>query len=731
MSGKRAGRVLAAVLGVLAAVGGIPAAGRAQPAAIPAGAPYDRTPPRLSFVDGQASFWRPGAEEWVAAQVNTPLAPGDELYTGPTGNLEIQIGARAYVRAWGGTHIGLATLEPDYLQVTVRAGNASLDLRRLDAGHTVEVATPNAAFTIEHAGYYRLSVTEGRTSFITRRGGRATVTTASGVAASIAPSEEVVVQGTDSPHTATYVAPPLDDWDRWNYTRTDQLIDAVSARYVSPGVYGVDDLDHYGSWRVVQTYGPVWVPAGVPVGWAPYSTGSWVWDPFFGWTWVDTAPWGWAPYHHGRWVFVDTFWAWAPGPIVVQPVYAPALVAFFGPRVGIGIGFGPAVGWVALGWGEPIVPWWGPAGFVGVPWWGGWGGPRIVNHVVISHTTVVHVHDIHTYRNADVRHAVVAVPRERFGRDVVPRARIAQVDVRQLEPLRTGIEVAPARASLAPGAVRGVRPPETALGRAVVATRPPEDPGRWLRPQGIPEVSAGPARPARVVSAPVRRDETTPAPRPPFGASQVERSRPPLPPVAPRPQVGAGAERVAPSAAGPALTPRSQPRPAVPSPRVEPRAGVAVPPSSPTPGVETRPAAPLRDRVQPSGPAASAPAVRPGVSAPSPAPRPVTPPQARVQPPGPAASAPAIKPGVSVSPRATPAPRPAVPQPSAVRPAPRPEMRTLPGEPANRLYPGRVGTAPGQSMRPSIAVPARGPATPSSAGGRLQREMPSQRPPGR
>jgi hypothetical protein len=697
MNWKRAGRAIAALLWLLAAIGGIPAAGRAQPPAVPGGGPVDRTPPRLSFVDGQASFWRPGAEEWVAAQVNTPLAPGDELYTGPTGNLEIQIGARAYVRAWGGTHVGLATLEPDYLQFTVRAGHASLDLRRLDAGHTVEVATPNAAFTIEHAGYYRLSVTEGRTSFITRRGGRATVTTASGAAASIAPSEEVVVQGADSPQTATYVAPPLDDWDRWNYARTDQLIDAVSARYVSPGVYGVDDLDHYGSWRVVQTYGPVWVPTGVPVGWAPYSTGSWVWDPFFGWTWVDTAPWGWAPYHHGRWVFVDTFWAWAPGPIVVRPAYAPALVAFFGPRGGVGIG--PAVGWIALGWGEPIVPWWGPAGFVGVPWWGGWGGPRIVNHVVISHTTVVHVHDIHTYRNADVRNAVVAVPRDRFGRDLVPRARIAQVDVRQLEPLRARIEVAPARASLAPGGVRGVRPPETAFGRTVVATRPPEDPGRWLKPQGIPEVSAGPARPSRVVSAPVRRDETTPAPRPPFGASQVERPRPAMPPrfevrpapsatpVAPRPQVGARAEPVAPRAAGPALTPGGQPRPAVPSP-----------PSSPRLGGETRPAAP---------------------------------PQAGGQPRGPAASVPAIQPGVSVSPGVMPTPRPAVPQQSAVRPAPRPEMRTLPGEPANRLYPGRVGTAPAQSMRPSIAVPARGPATQSSAGGRLQQGMPSQRPPGR
>src|SRR5262249_5354707 len=129
----------------------------------------------------------------------------------------------------------------------------------------------------------------------------------------------------------------------------------------APETYGASELDRYGAWRVVPTYGSVWMPTGMPSGWAPYSTGSWALDPFYGWTWVDTAPWGWAPYHYGRWGFVDGFWAWAPGPVVVRPVYAPALVAFFGgpsARVSVSIG-GPVVGWVALGWGEPVVPWWG------------------------------------------------------------------------------------------------------------------------------------------------------------------------------------------------------------------------------------------------------------------------------------------------------------------------------------------------------------------------------------
>src|SRR5260370_24800042 len=116
--------------------------------------PSDRTPPRLSFVDGQVSFWRPGAQDWAQAQVNTPLAPGDELATAAPGNLEVQIGARAFVRAWANTQVGLANQAADFLQFKVTTWRASFDLRTIEPGHTVEVDTPHAAFTIAHARHY-------------------------------------------------------------------------------------------------------------------------------------------------------------------------------------------------------------------------------------------------------------------------------------------------------------------------------------------------------------------------------------------------------------------------------------------------------------------------------------------------------------------------------------------------------------------------------------------------
>ncbi len=500
------------------------------------------TPPRLSFVDGEVSYFRPGAQDWAPAQVNTALAPGDEVYTGSRGNLELQVGARAYVRAWGDSQLGLVNHEPDFLQLKVTAGHVSLDLRTVEAGRTIEIDTPHAAFTIERAGYYRVDVTDGASSFVTRRSGQATMTPAGGQAVAVEASEEVVLEGTTTPTVKSYVAPELDAWDRWNYARTDELIDAISSRYVSSGVYGIDDLDHYGDWRVVPQYGSVWVPQSVPAGWAPYSTGRWVLDPYYGWTWVDTAPWGWAPYHYGRWVFVSGYWAWAPGPVIIRPVYAPALVAFFGgPSVRVAIG-APGVSWVALSWGEPLVPWWGRPHFIGRPTWTGWGGPRVVNNVVVNRTTVVNVTNINVYRNTTVQHAVVAVREENFGRGSVQQARIAQIDARRLEPARTPLRLTADASSYVAASGHGARPPENTITRSVVATRAPRREGARQGDGARPEGGRGEARrgdgpradgvgapPPRIVPAP-RPASTVPVPaRPAFGNSEVERQRPPRP----------------------------------------------------------------------------------------------------------------------------------------------------------------------------------------------------------
>jgi hypothetical protein len=491
----------------------------AAPADEAAGEANETTPPRVSYLHGEVSFWRPGADDWTPAKLNTPVAPGDVFYTGAGGNVELQVGPRAFVRAAENTQLGFDNQEPDFLQFHVTGGHAALDIREMPAGDALELGTPNAVFTVERAGFYRVDVAENTTTFRTHRGGSVTMTPAGGAAAPIAANQQIVVTGTDSPAVATTAAPELTAWDRWNYDRTAYVLRPVNTGHVPAGVYGAEELEQHGTWRSDATYGSVWVPSSVPSGWVPYSTGRWIWDARFGWTWLDDAPWGWAPYHYGRWVFVRSHWAWAPGPVVVRPVYSPALVVFLGGGVRVGIGVRP-VYWAPLAWGEPLIPWWGRPGFVGVVTWRGWGGPRVVNNVVVQRTTVVNVTNVNVYRNVNVNRAVVGVSSDRFGRNERPR-RVADADARQLSPVRGALDVKPVAESVAVAEGRAARPPAALRSRSAVATRPPHDAASTVRSQGLaatrtPEPAAAP----RLVPSPRRERGPDRASTGPNGGAQ-------------------------------------------------------------------------------------------------------------------------------------------------------------------------------------------------------------------
>src|SRR5215472_13615753 len=77
---------------------------------------------RLGFLEGDVLFWRPGAGDWEAAQLNIPLAAGDALAT-RAGKLELQIGARSFIRAGDNTQLRLKSNEPDFLQMDISAGS--------------------------------------------------------------------------------------------------------------------------------------------------------------------------------------------------------------------------------------------------------------------------------------------------------------------------------------------------------------------------------------------------------------------------------------------------------------------------------------------------------------------------------------------------------------------------------------------------------------------------------
>jgi hypothetical protein len=741
--------VLGSGPGLVSPTGAQPAPVVAPPPPAEAQAPTpsaDVTPARVSYSNGEVSFWRPGAQDWTQATLNTPLAPGDVLYAGRGGNVEIQVGPLAFVRATNGTQIGLDNQEPGFVQLRVTGGEAAVDVRQLPPGSIIEVDTPNAAFTIDRAGYYRAGVAQDSTTFTIHRGGSATMTPAGGAAAPIGADQQVVLTGMDSPQVAIGAAPQLTAWDNWNYQRTDYLLRPASARYVSSGVYGAEALDQHGSWRTVESYGAVWVPAGVPADWVPYSTGRWIWDPRFGWTWLDDAPWGWAPYHYGRWVFVGSYWAWAPGPVIVRPVYAPALVVFLG-GVSVGVGIRPLC-WAPLGWGEPVIPWWGRPGFIGVASWRGWGGPRVVNNVVINQHTTVNVTNITVYRNVNVTNAVVGVPAEKFGQGHVKVARIREAEVRQLKPVRGALEAKPVAASVMPATGPAVKPPATIQSRPVVATRPPHDVAKALEAHGLagtagsapaprlvpapervavpsvpreprpgrepaPKVSPGNAGPAGRGSEERRGMVERPIPAAPRGSPQIpapanapgieERKRSPVERATPPPPPGAP-QMAPPHANAPGMEERKRPPAERGTPPPPPGAPRMAPPSQPNaPGPEERKRNPV-ERATPPPPAGAPPmAPPPQPNAPGPEERRRNPVE-RVTPPppaGPRQVAPLSQPNAAsleerkrhAAQRVTPTVPPGF---SPMAPVPHP--------------------APGSPALPSVSAPSTAPPRPASPG---------------
>lgn len=465
-------RIIAVLLPVIA-LAGIPPAAAADDAER-----IGRTPPRLSFLEGEVSFWRQGEQDWMPALRNTALAPGDLLYTGPESRLEAQIGGHAFVRADANTELEFENQQRDLVRLRLQTGRATLDLESIGRGERVELDTPHAAFSIERPGYYRFETDDEATALVVRRGGRAVVVTRNnGLRTEVGSERELVIDGADRPGVVTRRASERDRWDLWNYDRTGELLHAESERYLPADMYGVHELDRHGRWRVEEPYGRVWVPAARPTGWVPYSTGRWMWDPYYEWTWVDDAPWGWVPYHFGRWVYLDGFWAWTPGPIPMnlRPTYAPALVVFLASPGTYVPTYTPFISWVALDWGEPLVPWWGPAGFIGRPWWGGWHGPCLINHRAVDRRKRFKARDITGYGNARRPKAVVGIPihESKDGRRI--RNRLEHPRARRLEPVHGVVPIRPGT----------LRPKSTAGDKA----RPPK---RKLRP--APDVPADRAR---------------------------------------------------------------------------------------------------------------------------------------------------------------------------------------------------------------------------------------------
>jgi hypothetical protein len=467
----------------------------------PASADDDDPPSRvarLSYTNGEVSFSPSGTDDWVSAVVNRPITTGDKLWTDQNARAELHIGSAA-IRLGGMTGFSFLNLDDRTMQIRMTEGTINLRVKRLGDDESIEVDTPNLAFSALRPGNYRINVNEaGDTTIINVPDGQGEVT-GGGSAYTLHPGDQGIFSGTDSLNPDIEPLPGEDEFDRWCSQRDLREEHAVARRYVSDDVIGYEDLDDYGGWRAVPDYGTVWFPHVSVVGWAPYRYGHWAWISPWGWTWVDDAPWGFAPFHYGRWVSYGGAWGWVPCPprvvavAYVRPVYAPALVAWVGgPHFAAGVGFGGGVGiaagvnvgWFPLGPREVYVPSYHVS-------------RTYVNNVNISNTTVnqtvinnyynttvvnknVTVNNV-TYMNQNVHGAVTATSGQSFTSAQPVARNLVQVNQREVSSAPVAVRapsiVPPKQAVLGAGTTTRYQPPAALQSRAVVAkTAPPPAP---------------------------------------------------------------------------------------------------------------------------------------------------------------------------------------------------------------------------------------------------------------
>ncbi len=405
---------------------------------------------RLERVDGSVGIARAEDKDrqvdWSEATVNTPVTVGDRIYARDGASASIALTGHDFVRLNQATALDVLALEERKTQFALRGGSALFDLGVLAPDQLFEVATPCGAVDFKEPGLYQVGL-DGSNAVISVLSGLAQVVGLGGTG-SINKGQVFTLTGaTANAALASTLSPYLagdiiDDYYHYRYPRVyddryrsydaylaepryyDPYRTSLSYQYLPADIPGLYDLDSYGDWVNLNDYGYCWAPR-VTGGWAPFRSGFWDLDDWWGPSWVSSEPWGWAPYHYGRWALVDQRWFWVPVEVRTRAIYCPAPVAF--------VPLADQIAWVPLGPGEVYVPRYYDVNF----------RPRYLASQDVINT----VNGQRTFINFNAPGAVTVVPVRAFGHEIGPGV-FTTGDARL---------VAKSRAVLDPFSVDGVR----------------------------------------------------------------------------------------------------------------------------------------------------------------------------------------------------------------------------------------------------------------------------------
>jgi hypothetical protein len=422
--------------------------------AAPAATAHGDPPARVGHasVVGDSLEHSKDGNTWQPALAGMPLTGLSTLRTAQS-RAELRIGSTA-LRMAPQVQLQFEQLDDAAVVVALHIGRLNVRLRQCcQGGDRLAVLMDGARFDATSAGSFHLD-TNARALKLTVRvyAGSGTLTlgsqriqlTAGQQVLADTQTMRVIRQGPAERN-------PIDDWaDVRDAAAQASAEQGGTALYVPVEVTGAALLDEHGAWRNDPRWGPVWFPRGVAADWAPYRQGRWAWVEPWGWTWVDNAPWGFAPFHYGRWTFLAGRWGWLPGNAQARPVYAPALVGFYGTPPG-GWGHhssGPATGGAAgsaaaaaaaIGW-YPL----GPGELYRLPGNGSTAYLQALNQPHVQSAQDLALRSAATSPTGADTATVYRYAQTSFAATVVPRA-----------VFEGGLPVAPARLDIAPTTLAG------------------------------------------------------------------------------------------------------------------------------------------------------------------------------------------------------------------------------------------------------------------------------------
>ena len=257
---------------------------------------------RVKVLDGSVWVRPSGGGDWEEFSSNSPIPPRSRVSVPDGSEAELQFHGGQFVLLTSGTDLEVRDLQEGKSVFRLRAGEIRFDLPPDDFA-PVSVRVPGGALAqFPVPGRQWLTVTDSdETRLVVRRG--TAVVTVEGDEHPLRAGQEAMIgrdvsvgQYRGGADESAEPPPPSEEAERQG---------------AAPPVVE-SELQEYGEWVDVPTYGHVWRPR-VAVGWSPYVYGRWAWISPYGWTWVSDEPWGWYPYRCGYWLTDPVFgWIWSP-----------------------------------------------------------------------------------------------------------------------------------------------------------------------------------------------------------------------------------------------------------------------------------------------------------------------------------------------------------------------------------------------------------------------------------